>query len=402
MPRSLATEKVNYLKLAVLGVCLIGGVVAVTWLPTVYLYLLLFAAGVGAFCMIGYQLLNMMREEQPEAVSPSPLAAKPARASGPVPALPTDDRIILDWARERLEAGNTLEAGSKLERISSPFRNHPEVLRLRHDIYFAERRWHAALDVARAWAAAAPQEPLAWEAQAACLGEMRHYQQALELLAPVAGRFPKVPVLAYRLARLCAEMGRLEEAQRWLFKALDTGEKPALVRRAMADDALEPLLHFLGRRVLVERLVTDPAADEASRAAMDFAQRHGIERSTPETPAALPLGETKPHRVPPAADALVIFTIAGEITGFAGRHLEHARQSQRPHLVLQRDGGEADPVGQFLVFLERQRVRTLQVAGSIPSVPGLADFADDTLEAAFDYQLRSQLHGTATPASLRG
>jgi tetratricopeptide (TPR) repeat protein len=386
-----AAEKVTAIKLAALAVCLIGGIIAVTWLPTAYLYLLLFAAGVGAFCMIGYQLLGMMREEPPEVVKTTARPIKSVRAPILAARLPADDLIILDWARERLEAGNTLDAGSRLERISSAHRNHPEVLQLRHEIYFAERRWHAALDAARAWATAAPDEPLAWEAQAACLGELRQYQEAFELLAPVAARHPQTPALAYRMARLCAEIGRLEESQRWLFKALDAGDKPALVRRAMADAALEPLLHFLGRRVLVERIITDGAEDDASRATLEFAQRHGIERSKPDKDAATV-----------QADGLVLFAVKGDLGGAAVPRLDQARHSGLPFLLLQRDDVEADAVGQFLLFLEKHRIRTLQVAGSATAESGLADFASDTLEAAFDYQLRSHLRGTATPASLRG
>jgi tetratricopeptide (TPR) repeat protein len=359
----------------------------------------------------------MMREDDEEVVPAAPRQPR-ADAATPHPLLPTDDRIIVDWARECLEAGNTLDAGSKLERISTPHRNHPDVLKLRQEIYFAERRWHAALEAAKAWAAASPNDPAAWEAQAACLGELRLYQQAVNVLLPVANRFARRPELAYRLARLCAEMGRLEESQRWLFKALDAGDKPKLARQALADTALQPLIYFLGRRALVEKIVAGGLTG-AERAALEFAERHGIEHAgwsahghTEEEQRVhrhFKLVETgssgwqeRTDLNAQHSDATAIFSISGELAGAASRALEQAQQLGRPYLLLQRDGGEGDPVAQLLSFLEKHRVRVLNVAGTIVAREAhIGEFVTETLEAAFDYQLRSLLHGTLAPASPR-
>lgn len=413
----LATDRVAAIKVVGIAILLFLAAFIVFRLPTTYLYFLLFAAGTGAFCMILYQLYRIVREDY---VEPAPVVARGGKAPAPglEAELPADERIVLEWARECLEAGNTLDAGVKLERIAGAHRNHPDVLRLRHEIYFAERRWHAALDVAKAWAQAAPDDPAAWEAEAACLGEMRLFQQAVNVLKPVAERFPKAQSPAYRLARFNAEMGRLEEAQRWLFRALDAGEKGRLVQRAMTDAALHPLLHFLGRRALVERIVTGGLTG-AERAALEFAERHGIERI-----GWCPRGRSEEERRfhvkhglletasggwqvctdlnVQQADATVVFSTGGDLYGAAARALEFARQSRRPCLALERDNTEGDPVARLLTFLEQHRVRTLHVAGSIAArEPHIGEFVTRTLEAACDYQLRSLLHGTLASSSVR-
>lgn len=417
MPPSQVSTKAPLAKAAVL----IGGVVLVVLgvlkLPTVYLYLLLFAAGVGAFCMIAYQLIGIMREGQTEVV-PAAGVMESHRPGGLAAVLPSDDRIILDWATECLEAGNSLDAGSKLERIAAAYRNHPEVLKLRHRVYFTERRWHAALDVGKSWAEADPGDPLAWEAQACCLAELRQFQQAVNLLEPVAARFPRRTELTYRLARLNAEMGRLEDSQKWLFKALDAGEKPPLIRRALADPALHPLFYFLGRRVLVQK-ITAGGVHGAERAALEFAERHGIDHAgwcaPMETEEDLRVlnhfslqivprtdGATVRHNMNvQQSEATVIFAMVGDLSSQANQVLENVHLMHKPCLILRKKGGEGDPVAELLTFLEKYRVGVLHITGSEAGAgEACRDFADEVLEAAFEYQLRSFLHGTLAPHSL--
>lgn len=397
MSRAVSSTKATIAKIAAVGICTCLALVVVLELSTTYLYLLLFAAGTGAFFMIGYQVWGMMREENPE------LAAKFA---GPSPAAPTgligilspNDRIILDWARECFDSGNTLEAGSKLESISAACRNHPEVLKLRHQIYFVERRWHAALDVAKAWSGITPNDTAAWEAQAACLGEMRQYQAALEMLVPIAARFPKSNTIPYRLAQICAEMGRLEQAQGWLFRALDGGEKNKLIQRAMQDAALEPLIHFLGRKALVESLFASDS-DSAGLAVHEFAGRRGITRVRCDASGIVAQGSAPAAR---QYDGTVIFADKAQDNDGIFKAVELAQLQRRPYILIRKDKADADPVAEFLTFIEQHRILGLRIAGDATQSPSMKQFVKETLDAAFDYQLRSLLRGTVTPASLRG
>ncbi len=367
-------------------------------LSTRYLYLLLFAAGTIAFFMIGYQLILIMREDDAGALAAPPPTSPAPRLIMHAP-LTAGDQIVLDWATERLESGSTLDAGSKLERLSADARNHPQVLRLKHQIYFAERRWHAALETAKAWAAAQPDDPAPWEAQAASLCELRQFTQAMDLLTPLAERFPGRPELAYKLSQLCAEMGRLEQAQGWLFKALDAGDKHRLVSRVMQDQALEPLIHFLGRRCMVERMLANPA-EAAGREALAFAARHGIPAS--ECDAKGSVISTIPSAAGPGQfDAIVVFADAGATDESLFPVVEQAQRQRRPYMLVREGRPEADPVAELLTFLEQHRVLSVRIAGDATGRPAMEQFVRTILESAFDYQLRSLLHGTCTPATLR-
>jgi tetratricopeptide (TPR) repeat protein len=416
MPRSLASPKATAVKSVLIVVSLLVGAAVVFKLPTVYLYLLLFVAGTGAFCMIAFQLVGMMREESGEAAVAME-TRRAARTSALVEKLPADDRIVLDWARECLDQGSSLEAGVKLERVSAAHRNHPDVLRLRCDIYRAESRWHAALEVAKTWAKADPGDVAAWEAQAACLEEMKLYQQAADVLLPLAQRFASRPDLPYQLARLASQMGRLEEAQRWLFKALDVGDKSRLAARALADNALQPLVFFLGRTVLVEKLVAGGLRG-AECAALDFAVAHGIDHTgwaaKPRSGEERGVQEQYSLTATESAgwqertdlnvrysDATVVFTLGPEMAGAAARAVEAAAQMHKPCLRLQREGLEGDPVAQFLTFLEKHQVHSLNITGSTATrEPPITDFVAVTLAQAFDYQMKLLLRGTRQPATL--
>ena len=111
-----------------------------------------------------------------------------------------EDSLILEWARECLKTGRSLEAGIKLERISPELRSHPDVLKLRYEIYRHERRWHAAMDAIQAYSNAMPDDVDGWIGQALCLHEMKLSQRGLNVLLRVVDRFPEEPFVPYYIA----------------------------------------------------------------------------------------------------------------------------------------------------------------------------------------------------------
>jgi uncharacterized protein HemY len=59
------------------------------------------------------------------------------------------DQRLLAVAERWLELGDHLQANEELENISPLLRAHPDVLKLRWQIYAKESRWDACLEIAR-------------------------------------------------------------------------------------------------------------------------------------------------------------------------------------------------------------------------------------------------------------
>ena len=58
------------------------------------------------------------------------------------------DALHLQAAQGWLELGNYLEADKELDEITASLRAHPDVLKVRWEIYAAAKKWEAALDIA--------------------------------------------------------------------------------------------------------------------------------------------------------------------------------------------------------------------------------------------------------------
>lgn len=134
------------------------------------------------------------------------------------------------------------------------------------------------------------------------------------------------------------------------------------------------------------------------RAALDFAIEHGIPHGgwcpagrraeDGEIASAYALHETPEVRYPQRtewnvrdSDGTVILTIACELTGGSALTRELALAHHKPclHLAQAREGEAA--VGRLAEFIERYRIRTLNVAGPrLSTEPGAAAFAWRVLE----------------------
>lgn len=373
------------------------------------LYLFIFSVGVLAFLWIGYQIWSIMRENYLDYFAFSTATVEYEKSESKPFA--REDSLILEWARECLKAGRSLEAGMKLERISPELRKHPEVLKLRYEIYKTEKRWHAALDAAVDYSQVVPDDIAGWLGQAVCLHEMKLSQQALNMLLKVVDRFPEHPMIPFYIALFTTELGRLEQARKWLFKSLEIGDKSKLISLAMNEPDMGPLLHFLGRKAMIEKLVSGGLSG-AERTAMDFASAHGIPHggwcpraragedgyiqkryNLKETPSSGYLQRTEWNVR--GSEGTVIFSVGDELTGASARVKEFTQAYGKPCLHLKRDQAPSTQAQRLLAFLHEHHIQVLNVAGSSASKePHIGEFVNEALERAFMAKLKWILQNT--------
>ena len=81
------------------------------------------------------------------------------------------------------------------------------------------------------------------------------------------------------------------------------------------------------------------------------------------------------------ADATVVFSIAKKLSGGSRLAAELARRQHKPLLHLCRAAPRGDPAKRLLAFLQRQEIKTLNVAGPRASEePAIGRFVRGTLE----------------------
>lgn len=89
------------------------------------------------------------------------------------PAMSPADRHHLRAAEGWLELGDWHESNEELERITPSMRAHPDVLRMRVEIYSAAKRWEYAAEVASTLSRIAPDEAFGHVRLAFALHELK-------------------------------------------------------------------------------------------------------------------------------------------------------------------------------------------------------------------------------------
>lgn len=142
-----------------------------------------------------------------------------------------------------LGLGCRADARAELDRISPGQQQHPDVLELRWEILAGEEDWSHALEVARHLLARAPDRASGWLHQAYALRRAPEggLEKAWEALKPAAERFPKVALIPYNLSCYACQLAQLEEARRWLQRAMKTGGRERIKQQALNDPDLQPL-----------------------------------------------------------------------------------------------------------------------------------------------------------------
>jgi len=154
------------------------------------------------------------------------------------------DRHFVQAAAGWLELGNPSEAAAELNQLSPRFARHPDVLEIRWRLCAAEHAWVEALEVAQAVTQVAPDRPSGWIHQSYCLHELKRTSEARDVLRPLAKKFPKEFIIPYNLACYACATGDLQEARRWLLRAMKIKGKDS--REEFRRMALEdPDLHLL-------------------------------------------------------------------------------------------------------------------------------------------------------------
>jgi tetratricopeptide (TPR) repeat protein len=157
--------------------------------------------------------------------------------------LNSSDALSLRAAEGWFELGLYNEADAELQCITPEARLHPEVLQLRWEMHTAQKRWDAAVEVARELLRIAPECETNWLHHAYALRRAADggLGKAFEALQPAVEKFPDEPIIPFNLACYTCQMGQLAEAQKWLRRALDVGGKKQIKLMALADEDMKPL-----------------------------------------------------------------------------------------------------------------------------------------------------------------
>ena len=142
-----------------------------------------------------------------------------------------------------LGLGLPAEAAAELAALSPSTQHHPDVLEVRWILHAHSHQWDAALTAARELVLAAPDRASGWLHQAYALRRAADggLTQAQEALRPAAEAFPKEPVIAFNLACYACQLGQLDEARKWMKRAMKIGGREVIRQMALADDDLKPL-----------------------------------------------------------------------------------------------------------------------------------------------------------------
>jgi len=161
-----------------------------------------------------------------------------------MPPLEPPDSHHLTAAEGWLELGNADEAGREIARIQHHLLGHPDVLEMRWQVCAAGQRWEPALDLAEQLVANTPDRSFGWVHRAYCIRRVNNgnLQKAWDALLPAFKRFPGETIIPYNLACYAAQMGRSEEAWKWLHKAMENAKSIDRIKAmALADTDLASL-----------------------------------------------------------------------------------------------------------------------------------------------------------------
>lgn len=157
------------------------------------------------------------------------------------------DSHLLNAASGWLGLGLPREAAAELEQLSPSARAHPDVLTVEWELLARGGRWPEALEIASRLLAADLNRPTGWINRSYALHELRRTDEAHESLLAAYSRFPEVGVIPYNLACYACQMGRLDEARKWLREAMVRDGREIVIGRARDDHDLLPLRDELER-----------------------------------------------------------------------------------------------------------------------------------------------------------
>lgn len=144
-----------------------------------------------------------------------------------------------------VELGNPTEARIELQQIAEEFHRHPSVLLVKWEILAKEHKWDLAVELAQDIIQLAPEMPDGWIKRSYALHELKRTQEAYDFLFDAGRRFPQLSIIPYNLACYTCQLGRAQEAQRWLTKAMKMGDQTEIKSMALKDPDLRPIREFI-------------------------------------------------------------------------------------------------------------------------------------------------------------
>jgi tetratricopeptide (TPR) repeat protein len=162
-----------------------------------------------------------------------------------MPPLQPPDSLHLQAAKGWCELHAFSEANEELEKISPALRTHPSVLEVRWQLYANLEKHESALEIASGIVTVRPDWANGWIYKASSLTELKRHLEAHETLSAAAARFPGDEIIPYDLACVCCALKCVDEARRWVSKAIEVGGEE-IRRRALDDLDLEPLWKDIG------------------------------------------------------------------------------------------------------------------------------------------------------------
>lgn len=153
------------------------------------------------------------------------------------------DGHYLSAAAGWLGLGNAEEAQHELDHITPQMWTHPDVMRVRVEIYSKQQKWDRAAETVKVLRDASPGEAQLWLTLAYATRRMAggSVESAKQILLDAYQRFPKEPVISYNLACYECVLGELPAARDWLARACAVGDRRVIRVMALSDSDLEPM-----------------------------------------------------------------------------------------------------------------------------------------------------------------
>ena len=162
-----------------------------------------------------------------------------------IAALEPLDNHHLNAAEGWLALGDLSEAHDELKKMSLECRFHPRVLLVRWEICAQQQLWEGARVIAQGMVTLVPDDPSGWINRSVALHALKRTPEAWQSLLPAADKFTDNPLVPYNLACYAAQLGRFEESNQWLEKAMALDSDKRLKFIAVKDPDLQPLWqHF--------------------------------------------------------------------------------------------------------------------------------------------------------------
>lgn len=149
------------------------------------------------------------------------------------------DQTHLEHAMGYFELEMLEDADAALDQIRTGARAMPPVLALRLAIAMRSKRWEPAVELAKHLATIEPDNP-AWLTDLAYATRRAvNLEAAQDLLREAAQRFPREALIQFNLGCYAAQLGRLDEAQAYVRRAIQMD--PSYQKLAREDPDLEPI-----------------------------------------------------------------------------------------------------------------------------------------------------------------